>query len=87
MTTPTTSTPPASGRRAPRSQPDALRLAGRRATAEVLKESVLQARSCGAGAGLGGANFVRTTRESVDAVLGLLRSARRDTEFAMGVTR
>ena len=32
-----------------------------------------------------GPDVSATTREFVDAVLGLLRSARRDTEFALGV--
>jgi 3-isopropylmalate dehydrogenase len=38
-------------------------------------------------ADMAGAGLAATTREFVDAVLGLLPSARRDTEFALGVHR
>lgn len=59
---------------------------GRRAAGEALEESlgVALARPPRAG---GGSGVVVTTREFVDAVLGLLPSSRRDTEFALGVRR
>ena len=59
---------------------------GRTAAGEALEESLTAALSASrrpsevSGPGVGA-----TTREFVDAVLGLLRSARRDTEFALGV--
>ena len=59
---------------------------GRTAAGEALEESLAAARGASrrlsevSGPGVGA-----TTREFVDAVLGLLRSARRDTEFALGV--
>ena len=58
---------------------------GRRAAGEALEVSLALAlarphRSTGTG-------VVATTRELVDAVLGLLPSARRDTEFALSGTR
>lgn len=61
---------------------------GRRAAAEALEESLAAALAASVrppdmAGGLVGA----TTREFVDVVLGLLPSARRDTEFALGVTR
>ncbi len=61
---------------------------GRRAAAEALEESLAAALSSSlrtpdmSQAGVGA-----TTREFVDVVLALLPSARRDTEFALGVTR
>ncbi len=61
---------------------------GRRAAAEALEESLSSALAAPtrtpdmAGSGVGA-----TTREFVDLVLDLLPSARRDTEFALGVTR
>jgi isocitrate/isopropylmalate dehydrogenase len=61
---------------------------GRHAAAEALEESLASALAAPrrtpdmTGAGVGA-----TTREFVDLVLDLLPSARRDTEFAMGVAR
>ncbi len=55
---------------------------GRRGAASALEESLAQAQhTCG-----GRDAVVSTTRDLVDTVLGLLPSARRDTEFSMGVT-
>lgn len=58
---------------------------GRHAAGEALEESLTQAlRAPRRPAELGGTGVAATTREFVDAVLELLRSARRDTEFALG---
>src|SRR5262245_19380370 len=61
---------------------------GRRAAAEALEESLAVAlASSRRTPDLTEAGVAATTREFVDAVLALLPSARRDTEFALGVTR
>jgi 3-isopropylmalate dehydrogenase len=61
---------------------------GRRAGAEALEESLAAALSSNRRTpDLAQAGVAATTREFVDAVLALLPSARRDTEFALGVTR
>ncbi len=61
---------------------------GRRAAGEALEESlVLALQRPQRPGGVAGAGVAATTREFVDAVVGLLPSARRDTEFAMGVSR
>jgi 3-isopropylmalate dehydrogenase len=61
---------------------------GRRSAAEALDESLAAALSTPRRTpDLGGNGVSATTREFVDAVLGLLPSARRDTEFALGVGR
>jgi 3-isopropylmalate dehydrogenase len=61
---------------------------GRRAAGEALEESLTVAlTSSQLPLGVSGAGVTATTREFVDAVLELLPSARRDTEFALGVTR
>ncbi|HEY7381836.1 MAG TPA: isocitrate/isopropylmalate family dehydrogenase [Gaiella sp.] len=61
---------------------------GRRAAAQALEESLGAAlRSPRRPADMTSDGVAATTREFVDAVLGLLPSARRDTEFAMAVPR
>lgn len=61
---------------------------GRRAAAEALEESLaVSLARPGRTASAQGPGVVVTTRELVDAVLGMLPSARRDTEFALGVNR
>jgi 3-isopropylmalate dehydrogenase len=61
---------------------------GRRAAAEALEESLAAAlHSTRRTPDMTQAGVGATTREFVDAVLALLPSARRDTEFALGVTR
>ena len=61
---------------------------GRRAAAEALEESLAAAlRSSPRTPDVSQAGVAATTREFVDVVLALLPSARRDTEFALGVTR
>jgi 3-isopropylmalate dehydrogenase len=61
---------------------------GRRSAAEALDESLAAALSAPRRTpDLGGGGVSVTTREFVDAVLGLLPSARRDTDFALGVGR
>ena len=61
---------------------------GRRAAAEALEESLAAAlHSTRRTPDMAQAGVAATTREFVDAVLALLPSARRDTEFALGVTR
>jgi isocitrate/isopropylmalate dehydrogenase len=61
---------------------------GRRAAAEALEESLAAAlHSTRRTPDMSQAGVAATTREFVDAVLALLPSARRDTEFALGVTR
>ena len=60
---------------------------GRRAAGEALEQSLTEAlRGARRASAASGTSVTATTREFVDAVLGLLPSARRDTEFAMGVT-
>jgi isocitrate/isopropylmalate dehydrogenase len=59
---------------------------GRRAAGEALEESLGVALAHPQRAD-GGSGVMVTTREFVDAVLGLLPSSRRDTEFALGVRR
>jgi 3-isopropylmalate dehydrogenase len=59
---------------------------GRASAGEALEESLTAAlRASQRRSELAGPGVTATTREFVDAVLGLLRSARRDTEFALGV--
>jgi len=59
---------------------------GRTAAGEALEEGLTAARRASRPlSDLSGPGVTATTREFVDAVLGLLRSARRDTEFALGV--
>lgn len=61
---------------------------GRRAASDALEESLGVALARPRPEGRADApGVVVTTRELVDAVLGLLPSARRDTEFALGVHR
>ena len=61
---------------------------GRRAAAEALEESLAAAlQSTRRTPDMTQAGVAATTREFVDVVLALLPSARRDTEFALGVTR
>ena len=61
---------------------------GRRAAAEALEESLATAlASRSRPADMTEAGVAATTREFVDAVLGMLPSARRDTEFALGAPR
>jgi 3-isopropylmalate dehydrogenase len=61
---------------------------GRRAAAEALEESLAAALGSSVQTpDVAQAGVAATTREFVDAVLALLPSARRDTEFALGVTR
>ena len=61
---------------------------GRRAAAEALEESLAAALSSSLRTpDLTQAGVAATSREFVDVVLALLPSARRDTEFALGVTR
>lgn len=61
---------------------------GRQAAGEALEESLAVAlRASRRPADHLTAGVAATTREFVDAVLGLLPSARRDTEFALGVAR
>jgi 3-isopropylmalate dehydrogenase len=59
---------------------------GRAAAGEALEESLTAAlRASRRPSEVAGPGVAATTREFVDAVLALLRSARRDTEFALGV--
>jgi 3-isopropylmalate dehydrogenase len=59
---------------------------GRSAAGEALEESLTAALNASRRPSeVAGPGVAATTREFVDAVLGLLRSARRDTEFALGV--
>jgi hypothetical protein len=59
---------------------------GRTAAGEALEEGLTAARRASRPlSDRSGPGVTATTREFVDAVLGLLRSARRDTEFALGV--
>ena len=59
---------------------------GRTAAGEALEESLTAALLASRRPSeVSGPGVSATTREFVDAVLGLLRSARRDTEFALGV--
>jgi 3-isopropylmalate dehydrogenase len=61
---------------------------GRRAAADALEESLAAALHSGRRTpDMSQEGVAATTREFVDAVLALLPSARRDTEFALGVTR
>lgn len=61
---------------------------GRRSAAVALEESLVATLgSSRRTADMSGATPAATTREFVDAVLGLLPSARRDTEFALAVPR
>ena len=62
---------------------------GRVAAAEALEDSLTAGapRRRGRPSEASGPGVAATTREFVDAVLGLLPSARRDTEFALGVVR
>ncbi len=60
---------------------------GRRSAAEALEESLGAALSARRTPDMSGPGVAATTREFVDVVLGLLPSARRDTDFAMGVGR
>jgi 3-isopropylmalate dehydrogenase len=61
---------------------------GRRSAGEALEESLTAAlHAARRPPELAGPGVSATTREFVDAVLGLLRSARRDTDFALGVGR
>ena len=61
---------------------------GRTAAGEALEDSLTMAlRAPRRPSEVSGAGVAATTREFVDAVLGLLPSARRDTEFALGVAR
>ena len=61
---------------------------GRVAAAEALEDSLtLALRAPRRPSEVAGPGVAATTREFVDAVLGLLPSARRDTEFALGVAR
>jgi len=61
---------------------------GRHAAAEALEESLAAALAASVRPpDMSGTVPGATTREFVDVVLGLLPSARRDTEFALGVTR
>lgn len=60
---------------------------GRRAAGESLEESLAVALARPVRDADGAGAVTATTREFVDAVLGLLPSSRRDTEFALGVTR
>ena len=61
---------------------------GRRAAGEALEDSLALALTRPQlPLGASGPGVTATTREFVDAVLALLPSARRDTEFALGVTR
>lgn len=60
---------------------------GRRAAARALEDSVAAALEARRTPDLSGPGVASTTREFVDVVLGLLPSARRDTEFALGVGR
>lgn len=71
--------------------PHATRLSegcGRRAAGDALEESLVAAlRRPRCPVGVAGPGVAVTTKEFVDAVLGLLPSVRRDTEFALGVGR
>jgi 3-isopropylmalate dehydrogenase len=59
---------------------------GRTAAGEALEESLTAALNASRRPSeVAGPGVAATTREFVDAVLGMLRSARRDTEFALGV--
>lgn len=61
---------------------------GRQAAGEALEESLAAAlRASRRPADQLGEGVASTTREFVDAVLGLLQSTRRDTEFALGAAR
>ena len=61
---------------------------GRTAAGEALEDSLTMAlRAPRRPAEVSGEGVGATTREFVDAVLGLLPSARRDTEFALGAAR
>jgi len=61
---------------------------GRMAAGEALEDSLTMAlRAPRRPSEVAGPGVAATTREFVDAVLGLLPSARRDTEFALGGTR
>jgi 3-isopropylmalate dehydrogenase len=60
---------------------------GRRAAGEALEESLAVTLSRPPAPGGAAGAVTATTREFVDAVLALLPSARRDTEFALGVSR
>jgi 3-isopropylmalate dehydrogenase len=61
---------------------------GRRAAGDALEESLAVALTRSElPLGASGPGVTATTREFVDAVLALLPSSRRDTEFALGVTR
>ena len=61
---------------------------GRTAAGEALEDSLTMAlNEPRRRADVAGPRVAATTREFVDAVLGLLPSARRDTEFALGVAR
>jgi isocitrate/isopropylmalate dehydrogenase len=61
---------------------------GRRAAAEALEESLAATLATERRTpDMAQEGVAATTREFVDAVLALLPSARRDTEFALGVTR
>jgi isocitrate/isopropylmalate dehydrogenase len=60
----------------------------RTAAGEALEDSLTMAREAPRRpSGIAGPGVTATTREFVDAVLGLLPSARRDTEFALGGAR
>ena len=64
------------------------RASGRVAAGEALEDSLtLALRAPRRPSEVAGLGVAATTREFVDAVLGLLPSARRDTEFALGVSR
>jgi hypothetical protein len=61
---------------------------GRRAAGDALEESLAVALTRPElPLGAAGPGVTATTREFVDAVLAMLPSTRRDTEFALGVTR
>lgn len=61
---------------------------GRTAAGEALEDSLTMAlRAPRRPSDVAGPGVAATTREFVDAVLGLLPSTRRDTEFALGVAR
>jgi 3-isopropylmalate dehydrogenase len=61
---------------------------GRTAAGEALEDSLTMAlRAPRRPSEVSGEGVAATTREFVDAVLGLLPSTRRDTEFALGVAR
>jgi isocitrate/isopropylmalate dehydrogenase len=58
---------------------------GRHSAGEALEESLTAALRASQRPAYQGTSVTATSREFVDAVLALLRSARRDTEFALGV--